>query len=56
MFVLGISCMKLRARKRSRDCECHPSRVFIFDTMIDRRELGGMLVGLCVVLIAPWQL
>lgn len=53
MFVLGISCMKLRAHKRSRDCECHPSSV---DIMIDRRELGGMLVGPCVVLIALWQL
>jgi hypothetical protein len=48
--------MKLRARKRSRDCKCHPSKCLLFDIMIDRRELGGMLVGLCVVLIALWQL
>ena len=55
MFVLGISYMKLRARKRSRDCECHPSSL-LFDIIVDRRELGVMLVGLCVVLIALWQL
>jgi hypothetical protein len=47
--------MKLRAHKRSKDCECYPlSR--LSDIMIDRRELGGMLVVLFAVLIALCQL
>jgi hypothetical protein len=58
MFVLGISCMKLRAHKHLRDCEFPSlySECLLSGIMIDRGELGGMRIGLCVALIALWQL